>query len=212
MANMGKRRPHSNKPSASTSSAKTTNVALMSRTQTTLTTTSAVAADPILGYKIRVLLHDFLTVTKDPNAARRIGSTTNEHYISAPYFDDFQAAVVKAALVDVDLDEHNLAPIATRYAQADADIEEDVLLDTTSLEGQTFETAVQALLSTFFDKRRASGDARPCGPHHLAPLYAGLFGIGIEELDDEKFLGRLRRNGLKADKSRLSESMSLQQT
>ncbi|KAM0665995.1 hypothetical protein ACQRIU_005339 [Beauveria bassiana] len=51
------------------------------------TTTSAVAADPILGFKMRLLIHDFINVGKNANAARRINSTTHPHYISLPYFD-----------------------------------------------------------------------------------------------------------------------------
>ncbi|KAL9572867.1 hypothetical protein ACKAV7_002552 [Fusarium commune] len=116
-----------------------------------LTTTSTIVADPILGYRIRVL-HDFLNFTKDSRSQKRLNSTIDEHYISAPYFNEGQAA--------------------------------------------SFETAVRTLLGSFLDKRRASGDARPCGPHHLAPLYAKFFGIDLEELKEDKFLGRLRRAGI----------------
>ncbi|VUC21630.1 unnamed protein product [Clonostachys rosea] len=68
-----------------------------------ITTTSDIRADPNLGYRVRVLLHDFLNVTKDPNALRRINSTTDEHYISSPYFTESQAAVIKSAIVDFDV-------------------------------------------------------------------------------------------------------------
>ncbi|KAM0270965.1 hypothetical protein ACHAPA_003034 [Fusarium lateritium] len=146
----------------------------------TLTTTSAIAKDPILGYRVRVLLYDFLNVMKDPNSEKRINSTTNEYYISGPYFDETQATTLKAAIIDVDLGESDKADN----------------LDQVSYQGQSFETAVRALLSSFIDKRRASGDTRPCGPHHLGPMYAKLFGIDMDELKDAKFLGRLRRAGL----------------
>ncbi|KAF5577062.1 C6 transcription factor [Fusarium pseudocircinatum] len=152
-----------------------------------LTTTSTVAADPILGYRIRVLLHDFLNVTKDSRSEKRLNSTTDERYISVPYFDEGQAAVVKAAIIDVDLAKH---------VSAAADDIEDIDRDLISQQGKSFEDAVRTLLGGFLDKRRASGDARPCGPHHLAPLYAKFFGIDLEELKEDKFLGRLRRAGI----------------
>jgi hypothetical protein len=164
-----------------------------------ITTTSTIAADPVLGYKIRVLLHDFLHVTKDPNAEKRINSTTEEHYISLPYLDDNQAKTIKRAIVDVGLG--NRGPAA---ASVNANLaEEDDILNRRGSElvlashvGETFDAAIRAMMNNFIEKRRASGDARPCGPHYLAPMYASLFGIEMEELQDPKFLGRLRRNGV----------------
>lgn len=153
-----------------------------------LTSTIAIAADPTLGYKIRVLLYDFLNVTKDPNSERRINSTTDEHYVSAPYFDHDQAMVVKAAIVDADLSKHD--PKISDYTDGENNENSS---KSCRLEGQAFDVAVRTILNRFIDKRRASGDARPCGPHDLAPLYASLFGIGMEEIQDSKFLSRLRR-------------------
>ncbi|KAH7192365.1 uncharacterized protein B0J16DRAFT_332905 [Fusarium flagelliforme] len=150
-----------------------------------LTTTSAIAADPALGYKVRVLLYDFLNVTKDNNSEKRINCTTDEYHISGPYFDETQVAIIKAATVDVDLD---------RYAEDNGTEDLDSVM--VSQQGQSFEDAVRALLCSFIDKRRASGGARPCGPHHLAPMYAKFFGIEMEELKDAKFLSRLRRSGI----------------
>jgi hypothetical protein len=145
----------------------------------TVTTTSALAKDPTIGYRVRVLLYDFINVMKDPNSEKRINSTTNEYYISDPYFDETQAATLKAAIIDIDLSELDEADDMVQLSQ-----------------GQSFETAAQALLSNFIDKRRASGDARPCGPHHLAPIYARFFGINMDELKDAKFLCRLSRAGV----------------
>lgn len=156
-----------------------------------LTSTTAIAADPTLGYKIRVLLYDFQNITKDPSSERRINSTTDEHYISGPYFDDGQARMVKAAIVDADLPKYDPT------ISGDTDGENaDEALESRGLEGQTLDEAIRTSLNRFIDKRRASGDARPCGPHHLAPLYASLFGIKMEEIQDSKFLGRLRRAGV----------------
>jgi hypothetical protein len=57
----------------------------------------------------------------------------------------------------------------------------------------TVEDAIRGCLENFFEKRRASGDARPCGPHDMSPIYLAVFGISKAELKDEKFLSRLRR-------------------
>jgi hypothetical protein len=60
----------------------------------------------------------------------------------------------------------------------------------------TIEEAIKSCLGNFFEKRRASGDARPCGPHDMGLIYLAVFGISKAELKDEKFLSRLRRAGL----------------
>jgi hypothetical protein len=163
------------------------------------TTTSTIAADPILGYKIRVLLHDFLHVTKDPNSEKRINSTTEEHYISLPYLDENQATIIKRAIVGVDLGKHGSAAAgvgANLAEEEDTKNRQGSELVLSSHVGETFDTAIRAMMNNFIEKRRASGDARPCGPHYLAPMYASLFGIKQEELQDPKFLSRLRRNGV----------------
>lgn len=148
-----------------------------------LTTTSAIAKDPVLGYRLRVLLYDFLNVMKDPNSEKRINSTTNEYYLSGPYFDATQATTLKGVIIDIELG---------GLDEADADV-----IDHVTQQGQSFETAVRVLLSSFIDKRRASGDTRPYGPHHLAPMYAKFFGVDMDDLKDDKFLSRLRRVGLR---------------
>ncbi|KAF7546043.1 hypothetical protein G7046_g9424 [Stylonectria norvegica] len=160
-------------------------------TQPEPTTTTAVAADPVLGYKIRVLLFDFLNVKKNPDSERRINSTTDEHYISAPYFDERQAAVIKAAVVDVHLS------CANGGYDDEAEMDEQGFRSAAAgLESRNFDAALRDLMRTFVEKRRASGDARPCGPHHLAPMYAMLFGIKLDEVQESKILGRLRKSGV----------------
>lgn len=147
-------------------------------------TTSQLSVDPILGFKLRVLIHDLLSVTKDPSAAVRLNTTTHEHYVSLPYFTTDEAAQVQNATLD-----------SIPYLQHVHGCE-DGSFSPEGLVGKTVQDALAMLLSGFLDKRRASGDARPCGPHHLAPLYAALFGIELHEVRDDKFLGRLRRNGV----------------
>lgn len=51
-------------------------------------------------------------------------------------------------------------------------------------------------LGGFLDKRRASGDASPRATHDMTPLYEKVFGLGKNDLEDEIFLMRLRRNPL----------------
>ncbi|OAQ61982.1 C6 transcription factor [Pochonia chlamydosporia 170] len=141
-------------------------------------TTSAIRTDSNLGYKVRVLIHDLRNVEKNPSSARRLNATICEQYISSPYFTAQEAEVVKSATVDVEV-----GPQITSVA-------------TEAIIGKSLDEAICNVLKDFLEKRRASGDARPCGPHHLAPLYAELFGIRMEEVEDEKFLGRLRRQGV----------------
>lgn len=142
-------------------------------------TTSGIKADPMLGYKIRVLIYDLRNIAKDTTSAGRLNATIDEHYISAPYFTTTEAEAIKQATVDVEISSH-LVP----------DGESGTIFRTSLHE------AIRNLLGNFLDKRRASGDSRPCGPHDLAPVYAALFGIELEEVQDAKFLGRLRRNGV----------------
>lgn len=61
---------------------------------------------------------------------------------------------------------------------------------------KTVEQAIHERLAGFFDKRKASGDSRPCGPHDMAPIYENVFNVEPSELRDERFLSRLRRSGL----------------
>ncbi|KAK1763807.1 hypothetical protein QBC33DRAFT_548650 [Phialemonium atrogriseum] len=143
-------------------------------------TTSAVSADPTLGYKLRVLIHDFRQVASNHTSQHRISNTTDPLYISGPYFTPKEAAAVKGAIVDT----------VTRVADKDG-------INLVKFNpGQTAESAIQSAMANFFDKRRASGDARPCGPHDMAPIYEAIFGIEGGETDEERFLGRLRRSGL----------------
>lgn len=155
-------------------------------------TTSFINTDPILGHKIRVLIHDFLEEAKDPDTQQRIDSTTEANYISGPYFNQEQAKRVREAIVDVELPINISAP--TRDNHEVRENEESDLR--ARVDGLTVEEAIETIMNGFLDKRRASGDARPCGPHDLAPVYAALFGIHMLELQSHQFLSRLRRSGV----------------
>ncbi|OAA67436.1 hypothetical protein ISF_03612 [Cordyceps fumosorosea ARSEF 2679] len=157
--------------------------ALADKVLPTIRTASAVRDDPNLGYKLRVLIYDLLNISKDPDSERRLNSTVDEYYISQPYFSFKESEVIKSAIIDA---EPSLYHIPGNICCSGGD----------QLSSKSVEEAMRLLLSDFLDKRRASGDSRPCGPHHLAPLYAALYGIDMAELQVAKFLGRLRRNGV----------------
>ena len=122
--------------------------------------------DSDLWYRIKVLLYDLNNVARDALSETRISSTTNELYISDPYFTETESNRILCSLT---------------------------LVDETQI---TVQDAIHQKLETFFEKRRASGDARPCGPHDMIPVYMNVFGIEKGELEDERFLSRLRRSGL----------------
>ena len=116
-----------------------------------------------LRYKICALIHDLRNVDKDHNAQVRLASTTDERYMSAPYFSPSEATRVKSA---------------------------------TTSDGKTTEEEMTSQFESFFNKRSASGDFRPRGPHDMVPIFLEVFGLDLSDIKDEKFLGRLRRSGL----------------
>ncbi|KAG9645086.1 hypothetical protein KCU95_g8269, partial [Aureobasidium melanogenum] len=152
----------------------------------------ALQANRNLWYKIRVLLHDLCNIATDRAAELRTLATTDELYISAPYFTAEEAALVKNTEI--------LAPTPTEVPEFE-ELDQEVTLEPRQTEDVTshtvtIEQAIKDCLQNFFEKRRASGDSRPCGPHDMGPIYRAVFGISKEELKDEKFLSRLRRAGL----------------
>jgi hypothetical protein len=154
--------------------------------------------DADLWYRVHVLLHDLSNVALDSNAEKRISTTTHELYISSPHFTESESIMIRTALLDDIADAE-----ATKVEGASN-------LDDSSSPAQsevTIKEAIHSRLSDFFDKRKAGGDARPCGPHDMVPIYGSVFGIRIEELKDERFLSRLRKSGL-GDSQCRGESMS----
>ncbi|KAG9665544.1 hypothetical protein KCU95_g18489, partial [Aureobasidium melanogenum] len=152
----------------------------------------ALQADQNLWYKVRVLLYDLCNIATDHAAELRTLATTDELYISAPYFTAEEAALVKNTQIQ--------APTLTEVPEFE-DLHEEGITEPRQIEGVTshtvtIEEAIKDCLRNFFEKRRASGDSRPCGPHDMGPIYRAVFGISKEELKDEKFLSRLRRAGL----------------
>ena len=155
-----------------------------------------------LWYRLHVLLYDLNNVAKDPSSEKRICSTTNELYISEPYFTDSQAIRIRTAIVDGDLSSADEAIDAATNVTAKpgeggtTDSLKSNSTSTTLSEDATVEEVIHTRLSNFFDKRKASGDARPCGPHDMLPIYLSVFNVGKERLKDDRFLSRLRKSGL----------------
>lgn len=153
-----------------------------------------------LWYRLHVLLYDLKNVANDPASEKRICSTTNELYISEPYFTDSEAIRIRTAIVDGVLGNGDEAIDAATNVTAEAEKGDTGLSmsDSTSAlnTDATVEEVIHTRLSNFFDKRKASGDARPCGPHDMLPIYLSVFNVGMGELKDDRFLGRLRRSGL----------------
>jgi hypothetical protein len=161
----------------------------------------ALQANHDLRYKIHVILYDLCNIATDRAAESRTLMTTDELYISAPYFTVDEATLVRKTQI--------LPPTLHKipeFEQLDydqPDYEQDSISKVPISEGTTstaglvtVEEAIKRCLENFFEKRRASGDARPCGPHDIGPIYLAVLGISKEELKDERFLSRLRRAGL----------------
>jgi hypothetical protein len=155
----------------------------------------ALQANHDLWYKIHVLLYDLRNIATDRTAESRTLATTDELYISVPYFTTDEAVLITQTRIPPptlqEIPEFELLGYDGPVEEAPV-IEKDVSL--VSL--VTVEDAIKGCLENFFEKRRASGDARPCGPHDMGPIYLAVFGISKAELKDEAFLSRLRRAGL----------------
>lgn len=135
--------------------------------QTPLETLEDLRNNPDLWYKSRVLVYDLHNMSKDKTCEKRTLQTTDSSYISEPYFTADEAAAVRAIRASHD-----------DGAQ------------------MTLRESISTELKNFFEKRRASGDCRPCGPHDLGPVYLSCFGMEKADIQDEKFVSRVRRSGL----------------
>jgi hypothetical protein len=127
----------------------------------------------------------------------------DELYISTPYFIAEEAGKIKNALV--------VLPLEQLYLSHHADFEEeedDEGMETQENESEqqnrekkeegkemTAKQAIKTLLSGFLEKRKASCDSRPCGPHDLAPVYEAVFEIQKIELEEEGVLGEGKEGG-----------------
>ena len=149
-------------------------------------TLSRLREDSNLWYRIHILLYDFNNVAQDPQSEKRLSLTLHPLYISSPYFSDAESTRILQTII------HD--PTATS-APTTSDDDDDRIMTLTRKEA-TIEQAIYDKMTNFLTKRKASGDARPCGPHDLVPIYGAIFSIAKDELEDERFLARLRRSGL----------------
>ncbi|KAH8595932.1 hypothetical protein B0O99DRAFT_594223 [Bisporella sp. PMI_857] len=194
----------------SKSSAETKNVAGASKLRGVKTGLSDLQSDPDLWYKIKVLLHDLSNIRNDPAAEDRTLCTTDALYISGPYFTPEEATLIKATTIPRpslhEMPEFEVLEAIEELALQDSPSETSTVQESTTAPAVdnlvTVEEAITSCFQNFFSKRRASGDARPCGPHDMAPIYRAVFGIPAEALKDEKSLGRLRRAGLPQEKEK----------
>lgn len=138
--------------------------------------------DPL--YRIRVLLYDLRNMLTNRASEHRTLRTTNELYISDPYFTASQANLIKAAITQ----EYMKPELEERVDDTEMAKEEEVVK-----EPQPVEKANKARLTNFLEKRRASGNSRPCGPHDMAPIYESVFGINRSELQDDNFIRRVNK-------------------
>ncbi|KAL8896563.1 MAG: hypothetical protein Q9192_003030 [Flavoplaca navasiana] len=139
---------------------------------------SAIQSNPNVSYRIQVLLYDLSNVGNDVLSEKRLSATTNELYISAPYFTEAEATQILSTLVEPsNLSKESIAP-------------------SPNVRTTTIQDTINQRLANFLDKRKASGDARPCGPHDMLPIYLKVFKLQRGDLKIKKFLARLRRSGL----------------
>jgi len=181
--------------------------------QVTTTTLSDLMQDASLWYKIHVLIYDLCNIKTDPSSESRTLLTTDELYISGPYFTASESILIKATIIqdirntEITAENDEAAGGIITVEATPAETLATTRDFTVERETRTIEEAIKERLAGFFDKRRASGDSRPCGPHDMAPIYESVFGIQHSELQDERFLGRLRRSGLAESTEKEKDSL-----
>ena len=163
---------------------------------------SILRQDLELWYRLHVLLYHLNNVANDSSSEKRLSSTTNELYISEPYFTDSEAIMIRTAIVDGVLGSADEPIDAATNVTAEAEEEgttgssnSDSTSSTLNKE-TTVEKLIDTQLSNFLSKRKVSSDARPCGPHDMLPVSLSVFSVGKEEFKDDRFLSRLRKSGL----------------
>ncbi|KAL8684605.1 MAG: hypothetical protein Q9218_008220 [Villophora microphyllina] len=133
-----------------------------------------------LWFSLKYLIYDLNNIN-DPTSALRLGLTVHPLYISEPYFSSTDATRILSITID-----HQLPVPSDSSDDADAEdapddtppMDDGPLLLTSSI--LTVESALHERLKGFLEKRKASGDARPCGPHDMFPIYCEVFGISKE--------------------------------
>lgn len=147
-----------------------------------------------LWYRIKILLYDLRHLDSNPASCDRLNQITDPHYISSPYFTEAESTLIKTALISQE---------TTAESSQDTTIGDDLddgdaipLNNFRTDQPRTFQAVVEESLASFLEKRKASGDARPCEAHTIAPLYESIFGISRQETLEENFLRRVRKTGI----------------
>ena len=139
---------------------------------------SDIQSNPDIWYRVQVLLYDLSNVGNDVLSEKRLSATTNEPYISAPYFTEAEATQILSTLVEPgSLSKESIAP-------------------SPNVRTTTIQDTINQRLANFLAKRKASGDPRPCGPHDMLPIYLDVFKLRRGDLKKKKFIARLRKSGL----------------
>ncbi|KAI4279368.1 MAG: hypothetical protein LQ337_000291 [Flavoplaca oasis] len=150
---------------------------------------SDIQTNPDIWYRVQVLLYDLSKVGNDVLSEKRLSATTNELYISAPYFTEAETTRILSTPVEPsNSSEESIAPSPN-------------VLTT------TIQDTIHQRLANFLDKRKASGDSRPCGPHDMLPIYLDVFKLQRGDLKKKKFLARLRRSGLEDSMSKCENNI-----
>ncbi|KAN0122830.1 hypothetical protein V8E51_001156 [Hyaloscypha variabilis] len=163
------------------------------RSSTSISTLLSLQSNSEIWYKIHILLYDLCNIASDRAAEARTLATTDELYISGPYFSPEEAMIIKATLVSPpSLKE---IPEFESLCMDNPNEVDGSSKEVPTPETMSIEAAIKYCLQNLFQKRRASA----------------VFGITKEDLNNEKFLSRLRRTGLGQSKEKeknASESVS----
>ncbi|OHE95620.1 methyltransferase domain-containing protein [Colletotrichum orchidophilum] len=133
-------------------------------------TTSSISADPVLGHRVVILIHNFLQSAKEPDAQRRMDAKADVNYMSGPHFDEDHVKKVGESTMNVEF-----PTTTTTTTQVNYDDENEESHAKLKIKGLSVDDAIKTLMKGFLDKRRASRDSRCCGSHDVAPIYEAFF-------------------------------------
>lgn len=100
-------------------------------------------------------------MVRDSLLGKRISSTIHPLYNSDLYFSESEATRILTAVIDDSAKVEAMSPTKPSKNYDESKTSKAV----------TVEEDVYDRLSNFLDKRKASGNARPCGPHDMVPIY-----------------------------------------
>ncbi|KAI6085118.1 hypothetical protein F4821DRAFT_261320 [Hypoxylon rubiginosum] len=133
-------------------------------------TTSALLDERRLGFKIRLFVYDFTNFLTKMPSCERVFNITNPTSLDGDYFNPAELKRILKARVDT-------------YTQ----MEDNPVIPSTP--HQTVEQMLRELLPNGWKKQ--PGKNQNVGLDELAAIYASIFGIAREELDNESFVARV---------------------